>query len=400
MILRLYLTLICALAVISATKAQIVPDDTVAGRLTVSLLTCAPGDMVYELEGHTGLRLCRDGQDVTVHWGVFDFNAPNFIYRFVKGETDYSVGVVPTRYFIEEYRRSGRKVTEQVLDLTDSQAAEIVRLIQENLRPENRVYRYNYVLDNCATRPLSIIEAAIGDTLSMPDTDIGLSKRPTFRSIMNRYHANYPWYQFGIDIALGSGIDYPVTVRQTAFAPVILQRLMDGATVTGGNGQRHIVSRTETLVEGDDSGMVSGPTPWWLSPMTAGILVLLLSIGVTLRDISRRKVSRWFDVVVYTVYGLMGCVVAFLVFVSVHEATSPNIQLLWLNPLCLIVPVAVWSRYGRRVVFGYQCVNMVSVMLFLILWSCGVQSMTSAVLPFVMADAVRSLNYIFIGRGK
>ena len=59
----------------------------------VSLITCAPGKEIYQLEGHSALRIKRPGSyDVAVNWGVFDFNAPNFVYRFVKGETDY-IGV-------------------------------------------------------------------------------------------------------------------------------------------------------------------------------------------------------------------------------------------------------------------------------------------------------------------
>ncbi len=55
------------------------------GPLRVSLLTCAPGREIYQLEGHTALRLVREagngreGYDNVVNWGVFDFAAPNFV---------------------------------------------------------------------------------------------------------------------------------------------------------------------------------------------------------------------------------------------------------------------------------------------------------------------------------
>lgn len=121
--------------------------------LAIELLTCAPGRDVYELEGHSGLRLVSSQFDVVVHWGLFDFNAPNFVYRFCKGETDYSIGISPTRAFLAEYASQSRSVTAQRLNLTPVQIIRAIDLIEENLRPENRVYRYNYVLDNCATRP-------------------------------------------------------------------------------------------------------------------------------------------------------------------------------------------------------------------------------------------------------
>lgn len=68
----------------------------------VSLLTASPGSAIYELDGHTGLRIANDslGYDQVINWGLFDFEAPNFVYRFVKGETDYMCGTVPADYFI------------------------------------------------------------------------------------------------------------------------------------------------------------------------------------------------------------------------------------------------------------------------------------------------------------
>ena len=172
-------------------------DDT----YKVSLLTCRAGANIYELEGHSALRFVKPstGEDIVVNWGLFDFDAPNFVYRFVKGETDYSVGVAPTGYFLRAYDRQGRSVVEQDLNLTPEQIAELQRLVSENLLPENRVYRYNYVLDNCSTRPLRIVEKAMGDTLSFNGTDL---RRSNQHSVM-RCAVSMP-HTLGISSALTS----------------------------------------------------------------------------------------------------------------------------------------------------------------------------------------------------
>ena len=135
-------------------SGQIVADSTTR----VSILVTSPGTEVYELEGHAALRINGTGNDVCVNWGLFDFSAPNFVYRFVKGETDYSVGAQHTPYFIYQYQREGRSITEIPLNLSNEQVSKVVELINVNLYPESRIYRYNYVKDNCATRPLAIIE--------------------------------------------------------------------------------------------------------------------------------------------------------------------------------------------------------------------------------------------------
>lgn len=362
----------------------------------VSLITCGPGSDVYELEGHTALRLTDSvsGSDVAVHWGLFDFESPGFLYRFVKGETDYSVGTIPFALFVSAYRQQGREVTEQELDLTPEQALRLRYLVEENLRPENRVYRYNYVKDNCATRPLRLIETAIGDTLSVTDSRDSMAS--TFRSEMTRFHRNYPWYQFGIDLALGQGIDYEINDREKTFAPVTLCRLLADVTVSDSAGlRRPLVKDTAVLVPAGYD-LASAPTPWYQTPLTVSVLLLFLAVAVTVRDIRRRRVSRWFDSLYYGVAGISGLVLTFLIFVSVHEATSPNWLYLWLNPLCLVAAVGVWLKKYNRIVFYCQIVNFVALILLSVVACFGVQVLNNAFISLILCDMIRSINYIYI----
>ena len=123
--------------------------------IRISLLTCAPGEEIYSLFGHTAIRYENPSQgiDVVFNYGLFSFNTPNFILRFSLGETDYQLGATDYAHFAAEYAFFGRSVWQQTLNLTEREKAELIRLLQENYRPENRVYRYNFFHDNCATRP-------------------------------------------------------------------------------------------------------------------------------------------------------------------------------------------------------------------------------------------------------
>ena len=126
----------------------------VSDSVRVSLLTCAPGSEIYSLFGHTALRYENPakGEDWVFNYGLFSFDTPNFVYRFVKGETDYQLGVIPYRYFEGEYAMRGSSVYQQELNLTDKEKENVIRLLRENYLPANRVYRYNYFYDNCTTR--------------------------------------------------------------------------------------------------------------------------------------------------------------------------------------------------------------------------------------------------------
>ena len=50
--------------------------SSVNDSLKISLITCSPGSQVYELFGHTGLRVqdVSRNVDVVFHYGVFSFN--------------------------------------------------------------------------------------------------------------------------------------------------------------------------------------------------------------------------------------------------------------------------------------------------------------------------------------
>ncbi len=339
----------------------------------VSLLTAMPGDEVYALEGHSAIRVCDPdtGEDYVVNWGVFDFSSPNFVGRFVAGQTDYMCALDRfTDSFINSYTGRGRQVVEQVLDLDAAQTAAIIDLMRNNLRPQNATYRYNYVKDNCATRPLGAIESALGRRL------IGSAPAgTTFRKEMRRFHADYPWYQFGIDLALGSGIDYEISEHEAAFAPVTLMNMLADTGIV-----------SETIVYGRPT-LVHEKTPWYLTPMCAALLILALAIAVTLTG----RCGKLFDTLLFGTFFILGCVITYLVFVSEHEATSPNLLIMWLNPLCLLGALLPWIKSAKKAEYSYFFVNFALLILLTVLSWLSVQSLNAAFWPLILADALRSI---------
>lgn len=335
----------------------------------ISLLTALPGDEIYELEGHTGLRVQSSGYDYVVNWGVFDFNSPGFVYRFCKGETDYMCAAYPTQFFFEDYAVQGRAVVEQEIKLDSIQTMRLIGLLEANLRPENRVYRYNYVKDNCATRPLMLIEEALGEQLIAPG-----GEETTFRREMAAYHKDYPWYQFGIDLALGCGIDEPVGRREAIFAPVRLVEELDGNPHIG---------PAKTIGE---QKITHKPTPGLLTPMALGVLMLVLALAL------RGTAGKVFDSLMFGTFGLTGCVLFFLVFFSSHEATSPNLLLLWLNPFCLLGAIIPWLKSAKKLKVWYFFTNFaLLILLELLLFPMG-RHLNPAMWPMIVADGIRSLT--------
>ena len=363
--------------------------------ISISIFTTAQGNDIYELEGHAALRI-RKGNDIdcVINWGLFDFNSPNFVYRFVKGENDYKCGAMPTEYFLESYAREGRTVFEHYLNIPQDAAQKVYDLVSVNLTPPNDVYRYNYVYDNCATRPMSILEKAIGDTISYTDCDKDLN---TFRKVMAHFHKNYPWYQFGIDLALGSGIDKKITAREKIFAPVLLNKIIENSTYTL-DGKTIRLSDGKHIYGDINRSIIEAPTPFFLTPLFVSLIVMLISIMMSIRDYKKKRINRMFDTAIYVPVILCSLLLTFLIFVSSHEATSPNFNYLWLNPLSILILAGIWIKIAKKLAISSIIINFVTLIAYIMVISFGIQEANIGFLPIIITILLRNITYISIAR--
>lgn len=356
--------------------------------IVVSLLTAWPGPEVYQLCGHSAIRIRGAEVDSVWNYGVFDFDEPNFVYRFVKGETDYMLVGYPTMWFMPEYLSEGRKVLEQDLNLTQDEAWKLRSLLQTEALPQNRTYRYNYVKDNCATRITDRLAQATDARLIFPDT----IAYGTFRREMRAFHRDYPWYQFGIDLALGSGLDRELRANEEMFVPTVMSDRYAKATLSDG---RRLVSDTRQLTH--DSGHATlPPTPWYLTPNFWSVICFILMAAFSVFMAWKRRILRWLYCLWFALIGLGGCIIAFLVFASDHEATSPNMLLLWLNPLQLIVAVCVWWPRTHWPVDIMAWYNIVVLGILLIIWPFQLQSANPAFFPLMGATLALSIAYAIL----
>ena len=308
--------------------------------LEISLLTCSPHEEIYSLYGHTALRYhdLRTDEDVVLNWGLFNFNAPHFVARFILGKTDYEVGPASLRLFCRYYEKWGSSVTEQVLNLTAEEKRDIMNALNENLKPENRVYRYNFFFDNCATRPRDIIERNLHGKLQYsPRPDY----QPSFRDIIRLQTRNHPWATFGNDILLGFKADMKTTRQEQEFLPANILYDFDHATIYNPDGSnRPLVSERRVLVP---PGVQQIQNDFPLSPTECFILLLLLSILFLYLEWKKRKTYPYWDVTLMLLTGLAGCLLFIMLF-SEHPCTSSNLQIFLLNPLPLFFIPSVFRR--------------------------------------------------------
>lgn len=380
----LLLALLAALFTGLATYGQPLSDEA-----EISLMTSDPHEgEVFTIYGHAALRVKDPAQriDYIFNYGIFSFDKPNFIYRFTKGETDYQLGVTYFENYIAEYQMAGSDVTEQVLNLTPAEKQRVWKALLENYRPENRVYRYNFFFDNCATRPAAITERNIDGTIHYH-----YNPAPrTFRNEINYCARRRPWLTFGCDLALGSPTDRVATSHERMFLPVNLREAFSLATIENPDGtSRPLVARVQVIqapeVDEPERDLWDTLTP----NVCFSLLLALVALSVGM-EYKRKRYCRWIDVGLFLMAGLAGCLLFFLSFISEHPCTCPNWMLVALHPLHLVAAILFGVKRMDKVGYYYHFINFAALSMMLAAWPFIPQHLNTAFLPIVASLWLRS----------
>ena len=382
--------IIVILLTISGLSAVNAQGITLSDSATLSLITCSPGPQIYALFGHTAIRLVdpTKGLDIVFNYGMFNFNKPNFYLKFIQGATDYELGAYETKYFLPEYRERNSSVTEQMLNLTTVEKQQLADALFVNYQPENREYRYNFVYDNCSTRPRDKILSVIKDKVVYDY----VSEPQTFRNWVGTYTGENTWAKFGIDMLLGREADELSTRWSSMFLPEVLCREFgavkiiahDGTTRSLVNAEKIIVPRQDSIVK----------TNFLQLPITVTLTVLLLGVFLIFYEKRRKKYYKIIDSVLLIVSGLAGVIIFYLMFFSVHPLVHSNFNLLWCNPLNVLVGLFLWNRKLRSVINYFQLANVLLFFGALLVFVLSVQALNVAFIPLIMLLLVRSVNWI------
>lgn len=317
----------------------------------ISLLTCEPFDMVYALYGHTGIRINDRalGQDVAVNYGVFDKTKPNFIPRFILGLTDYTMSFVPLEVFTGEYGYYGCWMREQILNLTAQEKLRIIAALEENYRPENRVYRYNFFFNNCTTKARDIIVNNLDGRVEYAKTGMQEGER-SFRELIHWKNDGYNWAALGNDMLLGVQSDRNTTLDERQFLPEVLMQDFDNAVIVNPDGSRRSLVKSSDMLLQHGICQVEPMGSFPLTPRALAVCIALIVTAFTIYERKRMKhTAKWFDRVLFCLAGLLGLILTIMLF-SEHPTVRINLQIFLFSPLWLGL---VWFMHrNRRVVIA------------------------------------------------
>ena len=335
--------------------------------VSLSLLTCQAGQEAYSLYGHTAIHYVNadKGLDIAVNYGMFNFQKPHFVLRFIFGLTDYEMGIQPFDYFCASYAYERRGIIEQQLNLTPEEKLLICQAIEENYKPENREYRYNIFYDNCTTRARDMLllpflsNQETGMKVTIPRQDNG----PSFRELTHKCTEGRPWAALGNDLLLGLKADRPTSVSEQQFLPFNLMADFDSATVTRqGMQAEKLVAEKRVLIPMFDNA-VEKEFP--LSPTACALLLALVIVAVSLIEHRKQKIFWLFDLVLLLLIGAASLVLTAMIF-SQHPTVNLNLQILLLNPLAIIMLWPVIRQERRGKFHGFWSVYAICLLLFLL----------------------------------
>ncbi len=379
--MRKYLFIIILIVGGLQTKAQY----KLSPKATISVITCGPGSELFSAFGHNAIRLQDPvlGIDKVYNYGTFDFNAPNFYLNFAKGKLIYQLSASDFKYFIYTYQYEKRWVKSQLLNLESNDVQSLYNFLENNAKPVNSSYQYDFFFDNCSTKIEEVLKAVLKQKVSFPNEHIQTSK--THRDLIADYTSKFKWGKFGIDLALGSVIDRETTTKEYKFLPDYIALGLEHAAIFDGNDSEPLVLNEKIILQEENKNDVYS----FLSPSNIFLLISLLLAFITYKNFKTGVRTRWVDFVLYFTTGLIGIIVLLLWFATNHTSTYKNFNFLWAFAPNLMIAFYMLKTTIPKWVEYYNKLLILLLGLMLILWLSEVQVFNSALIPLIIALGLR-----------
>jgi len=308
--------------------------ETLPADTEISLLTASPGYRVHNVFGHSALRVRSNAQgvDEVFNWGTFDYKVDYFVPKFILGTLPYTLSHSRYKYFEESYISQNRTISELVLEFTPAQKQKLNALLVENLKKENRSYRYDFFFDNCSTRIRDLIEETYGAELSGEESEQAVS----FKYLLQDYLERDSWMQLGVNLILGRRAADNVDFRSAMFLPKYLEDNLRKATANG-----VAVKKSESLIhQGVNSRKAS-----LIPPIIPFGILLIIGIWACFKKPKAGGSMRFLDKLFFSFVGLAGWLFVFMWLGTEHIATHQNIHTFWAIPFFLPL---VWFLKGKK----------------------------------------------------
>ncbi|WP_458627271.1 lipoprotein N-acyltransferase Lnb domain-containing protein [Winogradskyella sp. PC D3.3] len=353
----------------------------------ISVLTIGPGESLSDAFGHNAFRIKDQklGIDAVYGYGEYDFDSPNFYLKFARGKLNYLISRHNFNAFYYAYTNANRTIKEQVLNLSTEEKQNIFNYLENNYKPENRRYLYDFFYDNCATRIRDVAQATTNSDIQfIPPADF---KSKTFRELIHEHVGLNSWGSFGIDIALGSVIDRQASAEEFMFLPKYIHAFFESAKM---NSSENLIESSSVLYKKRD---INAPSNFLWSPLIIIGLLAAIIVFITFKDYKNNRRSNWLDIILFGTTGLIGILLLLLWFATDHSATAQNYNLLWAFPLNLFIIGQLYQPKVKTWFKKYLRFLIIMLCLLTLHWIIGIQVFAIGLIPLLIALLLR---YVYL----
>lgn len=303
----------------------------------VSVLTCGTGNESYSLFGHTAIRVhdTVNGIDVVYNYGAFDFNTPNFVMKFIKGDLQYFAVAHSYPDFINQYQYEKRSVYEQQLNIPSSLKQKLFDNLNTSLASSESHYTYKFIDKNCTSMVVDIINKTLDTTAIVKNADTDI----TYRTILYPYFDNHFYEKLGTSIIFGKKVD---GLGTQLFLPFELQKSLEKVTF-----QNHpLAQENKTLLEFENEA----PGSWWNN-----IYTYIIFLGFVVL-INKKSIDLFYLILI----AVMGMFFTFVGFYSSHLELGYNYNVLLFNPTLVGLLYFYWTK-NKKGIYNLAVLNILSL---------------------------------------
>jgi len=343
---------------------SLVSDNTI-----VSILTVGTADASHSLYGHTALRIKDETKniDLVYNYGMFDFNTPNFMFKFVKGDLQYYAAAYPYDDFEYSYRVENRSIYEQVLNMSIAEKQALINKLDVSLSSDDKFYTYKFIDRNCTTKVIDIVNEVLEDK---PIAKKNIDSK-TYRDVLFPYVENHFYQKLGINIIFGHRVDDTATIM---FLPL---DLFDNLKVTSYKS-KPLVTETNVIFEANRPVVFS-----FLDSIYSLMAVLLIFILIN---------NKVLQVTYFLILGAIGLLFSLIGLYSLHQEVLWNYNVLLFNPLFLLLLYFLATNNLKWIKkLSWICLAFLGIYVVYMLDKIHL----FIVLPIVITSAILLLRLIF-----
>ena len=306
----------------------------------VSVITCGTGNESYSLFGHTAIRVqdTTNAIDIVYNYGAFDFNTPNFVMKFIKGNLQYFAVAHSYPDFINQYQYEKRSVYEQELNISLNLKQKLFDNLNTSLASGESHYTYKFIDKNCTSMVVDIINKTLDTVAIVKNTDTDI----TYRAILYPYFDGHFYEKIGTSIIFGKKVDQ---LGSKIFLPFELQKSLKKVSFQN----QPLAKQNKTIIEFKNEV----PMSWWNNPYT---YFILLSFIVFINNKS-------IDLFYLSIMAILGIFFAFVGFYSLHPELGYNYNILLFNPSLLGLLYFYWTK-NKKVIYNLALFNILSLVIY------------------------------------